>query len=174
MWKDRRAAEYMVKVEKRLRDGGFTITDDTSFGDSVFHVVARKRGFDIMMEVAETFFVFAEIGTTDPGALAQFSATAFDYAVKTRDRRLAQFSQGSRHVIVCYPVAVVDGIDPIIGEALRNATPPFRWFNHEMLAVHDLRGNGLHYSQKTPKWAQISTPWLYGKFRNTIDKMLRS
>jgi len=174
MWKDGRAAEYMAQVEKRLRDGGFTITDDTGFGDSVFHVVARKRGFDIMMEAAETFFVFAEIRTTDPGALAQFSATAFDYAVKTRDRRLAQFSQGSRHVIVCFPVAVVDGIDPIIAEVLRNATPPFRWFNFEMLAVHDLREKGLHHSQKTPKWAWIGAPWYYSKFRNTIDKTLRS
>ncbi len=70
--------------------------------------------------------------------------------------------------LICFPVAIVDGIDRATSTYIRNEAPPKHIEFDEMPVVYDLNSGALYYFEKTPLWHWA----LWGPMRNAIQRQL--
>jgi hypothetical protein len=157
---------YLATVLQRLRDEGFGCQENVGHGDYVFRWVAKRTRFELTkFGFSETFFVFERFGSLDLDSLKAFSANCFGYATKAKSIPLPR---GIFESVWCFPVALVDGIDAAVSEAVRSQAPSRHWSSAEMPVIYDVGSGTLHYFEKTPAWGAA----YYGGFRKLIRTLL--
>lgn len=165
---------YLSIVERRLRAGGYRLSHDVAHHNLTFECVARAKVIHFeLLNLFETFFIFRRFTSIDATSLTEFCATCFDYCMKTRSFPFQPLIGGAYMSILCFPVAIIDGIDPTVSDYVGDATPPFHWFaGFELAVVCDVRSGLLHYSRKTP-WQHLGVgPWYYWGLRRIVRKTL--
>ena len=161
-----RVTDYLSRVMQRLQADGFTITDNVTFGNQTFKCVAKRTRFQLeYFGFAEFFFILAEFSSLDRTSLREFSAKCFKYAKKYRSIPLPC---GLYERVICFPVAMVDGIDTPTAEAVRDENPPKHWVNYNVPVICDLGARQLHYSEKNPLRGRM----YHDHFREIIRNML--
>lgn len=167
MLQDHLLSDYLAKIKERLKANGFKISENVISDNYVFKLVAQRRRFQIEhLGLAETFFIFAVHHSPDIYSLEEFFKRCFRYARKSKISPLPYTPL--LDIAVCFPVAIVDRIDPVTLKHIRNTNPPWHFADYELDAVCDLDTNQLYYSEKTPHWAMM----LWDYFRKQAQEML--
>lgn len=158
---------YLSKVLQRLGNDGFECYENVTYNDYFFKFVAKKSNFKWILGHAEAFFVFGEFSSIDARSLREFSTNCIEYARKTRS------SSPLTIILVCFPVAIVNSINKVTSEYVRNEAGHFHQALlsgavMEMPVVYDLVSNTLYYFEKTPfmGWAA------WGRLRETVQRLL--
>lgn len=160
-------ADYLSKVTRRLEADGFRVSHDIGYGSQDFKCVARKRRPQIEFAgLAETFFIFSEFPSVDTTSLREFSSKCYKFATRSKT---IPFACPMFDTVICFSVALVDGIDATTLEVIRNEKPPKHYFGgYEMPVICDPGTKLLCYSIQTPNVGAL----FYDHFRDTIRKML--
>jgi hypothetical protein len=151
---------------ERLTSQGYRLTQNQSREGQGFLLVAHRSGFELTkFGNCETFFVFSEFSTLDPRSLQRFSGLAFKYAMDALSFPLIRGLGNSGY---CFPVALVEYLDPATASFIRAEAPPKHWAAGELPVVYEYGAGRLHYFEKTPIWGAA----YYAGFRTLIKEML--
>jgi len=157
---------YPSHTTERLVVDGFTIKHSVEYKDQTFNVVDKRRRYqDEYFCFVEFFYVFSVFSSLDYPSLKGFSKLCMRYAKRNKT---IPWLTIPLEFIVCFPVALVFGIDATTTEELRNSRPKQHLVDHEMPVICDLKNNHFHYSSKTPYWGTI----FYDHFGDIIQDVL--
>ena len=163
---------YLSRAVQRLKAEHFRIYENITYRNQTFKYIAKRTRLEIdKFGFITTFFLFARFSSIDISSLRDFSKKSFKYAERASGIPLAggiPLPRGIFFSVWCYPVAIVDDIDPDVSESLRSKGPPKHWAACEMPVVYSLASKTLYYCEVTPIWGRI----YYNQLRQTINDML--
>ena len=155
------ATGHVKKIEQRLRDEGFELSQYTVA--DIATVIGKKKQFK-MSWLATQQNIFVVVGSTDKvlqETIDSFSKASMEYALTHYKGLPRGFQTG----VACFPLLVAPQIDESAKTwAIRRPRKHFAAF--EMPSLFDSSKNTLYYYQKTPLWG-----WIYYKsFRKIISQ----
>lgn len=157
---------WLRSARNRLESAGFVILDDLSFDGRKIAFLARRSRFEwTKFGMSETFFTFAEFEHLTTQRLRNFSAVAYQCAIR---HKTVPLPCGFFECVWSYAVAVAEDVDPDALTSVQRDTPPMHWASAEIPAVYDLGQRDLFYFEQTPLWG--SAYW--AGFRREIDELL--
>ena len=157
---------WMQTVLGRLHAQRFRISLNDSFEGHSLGLIAHKSGFELSaVGNAETFFIFAEFETLDRETMRYYSGLAFRCANAFKDESRLN---GVFECVWCFPVGIVESIDPAAAYSIRNEDPPNHWGAAEMPVIYERSTNTLAYFEKTPLWGAL----YWSSFRKQINALL--
>jgi len=150
----------------RLSQDGFKISENVTFMKYRFNYVAHRSRFEwSKLGNSETFFMFSEANSPDLTSLRAYSSNAFDCA---NNLRTSSLPCGIFESLWCFPVAIVNAVDPRAGTAIQNEAPVKHWGAAEVPVIFDRTNSELWYYEKTPMWGAA----YYSGFRKQIQRYL--
>jgi hypothetical protein len=157
---------WMQTVLGRLHAQGFRVSPNKSFEGQSLGLIAHKSGFKLSaVGNAETFFIFAEFETLDRETMRYYSGLAFRCANAFKDESRLN---GVFECVWCFPVGIVESMDPATAYSIRNEDPPTHWGAAEMPVIYERSSNTLSYFEKTPLWGAL----YWSSFRKQINALL--
>ena len=157
---------WMQTVLGRLHAQGFRISLNDSFEGHSLGLIAHKSGFELSaVGNAETFFIFAEFKNLDRETMRYYSGLAFRCANAFKDESRPN---GVFECVWCFPVGIVESVDPAAAYSIRNEDPPNHWGAAEMPVIYERSTNTLAYFEKTPLWGAL----YWSSFRKQINALL--
>lgn len=151
---------------QRLAQEGYLVTRDVSLLGHTYKAVAHRSKFQLTkFGNVDSFYVFSEFDSVDAGAVREFSAQAFQYAML---KKSCPLPRGFGEAVVCFAVCMVGGLDDATAEHVRNTVPAKHWAAMEIPVIYDRAGRKLCYFEKTPVWGAA----YYKGFRTQIAKHL--
>lgn len=158
---------WLQNAIQHLSSNGFKISKDISYEAQTFKIVAHRSRFELSkFGNSETFFVFAEFDKLSRESMQQFSDKAFNYAKASRNVSLPC---GLFESVYCFAVAIVDVLDQVTSESVRNDIPTKHWAAAEIPIVYERSQKKLCFFEKTPIWGGA----YYAGFRRQIEKFLK-
>ena len=155
--------DYLQKVKQRMEADGFRVTEGVPYDGQTFKYVAeRKRCVPEWLTLERIVFILVPFESVDRAGLRELSRRCFRYGSKTTSTppplRLIE-------TLFCFPVAIVDDVDPATAEAVHNEEPPRHcWRAQEMPVVCALRPQRLYYFEGTPLFGAL----LWDYYRSVI------
>jgi len=158
--------DYLEKVFHRLESEGFKIAGRLNYGYHHFEHVAKRTKFEFdKFGFAQTYFVFDECQGSDLFALRKFSKACIEYGINSSKVPLPR---GFGKSVVCYSVALVNGIDPAVAQSIQSDEPQKRFAALEISVVCDTSSGKLYYLETTPNWGRL----YWDHLRETIRRIL--
>jgi hypothetical protein len=147
------AQKYLSGVIERLKQKGFNIKKDIEYNNHIIEYAAKKTKFEIeRFGLISTFFLFSRIIDPDIFTLRKFSSRSYEYARKGSIKFLPR---GLFYGFLCIPVAIVESINPVTAELIKNMEPPRHFAASEKLVVFSLKSQTLTYCESTFAYGSI-------------------
>ncbi len=158
--------DWVNQSLQRLAANGFVIQEGVPLGGVALRAVARRSRFELSkFGYCETFFTFLDVPGLSFEGMRRYSAVAFDLALRLR---VCGLPCGLFEAVMCFAVAITDGLDVASADRVRNETPPKHWSSMEIPVIYDARQRRLVYFERTPMWGAA----YYRGFRNQINQFL--
>jgi len=158
--------EWLAAIGPRLTQAGFVLLHPQGYQSAGFKYVLRRTQFEITkFGMAETFFAFADLPVLVPQTMVNFSAAAYQLAMRSKTVPLPC---GCFESVFCFPVAITSQLDPRMAEWIRQTQPPKHFASCEMPVAYDLTTRTLCYFEHTPLWGAA----YFAGFRQQIQMLL--
>lgn len=161
------ADEYLNKVIKRLEDEQFKLKSDISYKGQVFDCAASKIRFEFdKFGFIHKYFFLSKFSALDIETLKGYYKISFSYISKMNLISSARYLMFNG--VVCYPVAIVGGINRTIAKFVREEDPPKPIGSFIMPVVYSLESGELCYPEVVPNLGFL----YYDEMVFTINAML--